>query len=94
MSSPIKLGVQSKTAMVSLQDDRKVFPSIKLERQTSQPKLDMPPSLSLKNQPKGTTDAPQRPPMRIMYFNTIPAELRIKIYKMTWEPRLVTITRR
>ncbi|KAK2600793.1 hypothetical protein N8I77_010300 [Diaporthe amygdali] len=93
-SSPIKLGVQPKTAMVPLQDDRKVFPSIKLERQTSQPKLDMPSSLSLKNQPKGTTDAPRRPPMRIMYFNTIPAELRIKIYKMTWEPRLVTITRR
>ncbi|KAL1866507.1 hypothetical protein Daus18300_006742 [Diaporthe australafricana] len=87
------LGNQFEMSMRSIQENRRASPSFKLRHWNNEPKLSMSPSLNLKEQPKAAADASQHQMSTNVEFNTLPAELRVNIYKMTWEPRHVIISR-
>jgi hypothetical protein len=87
-SPDVKAGGQLEPLVFPPKDDRKLSLSINLQHQTSLITLGLGHSLDLNSCPEEEAEKTLR-----TTFTTLPAELRVKIYKMTWEPRRVTLVR-
>lgn len=90
----MKSDTQSEKSGVSTQDERKLSLSINSKNETSPSKLSMTLPLHLKEQPEVVAvDVSRGNATTTTTFNDLPAELRVKIYAMSWEPRRVNLTR-
>lgn len=79
---------------ISAQDDRKLFLSTDLKNEISPSNLGMNSPINLKEQPEGgVANVSHEDATATATFNTLPAEIRVKIYAMGWEPRRVTLAR-
>ncbi|KAH8757629.1 hypothetical protein F5883DRAFT_683635 [Diaporthe sp. PMI_573] len=87
-SPDVKASGQLEPLVFPPKDDRKLSLSINLQHQTSLITLGLGHSLDLNSCPEEEAEKTMR-----TTFTTLPAELRVKIYKMTWEPRRVTLVR-
>ncbi|KAI7785816.1 hypothetical protein LA080_005933 [Diaporthe eres] len=94
-SSNFKLESRLEKSGGAARDERKQSLSPNLKHDASLPKLSMTPQINLNEQAEGeATDVSRRDEATTkVTFKTLPAELRIKIYAMTWEPRRVVLTR-
>ncbi|KAG6367406.1 hypothetical protein INS49_001595 [Diaporthe citri] len=94
-SPKVKLESQFEKSGGAAQDEKKQSLSLNLKHGGSLPKLSMTPQINLNDQPEGeATDVLRRDEAATQpTFNTLPAELRLKIYAMSWEPRRVILSR-
>lgn len=77
-----------------MQDERKLSLSINLKDENSSFKLNMASPLNFKEKLEGgAADIPCDDATTSHTLSTLPAELRFKIYAMSWEPRRVTLAR-
>lgn len=76
------------------EDGGQLSSSTNLEHQASQLTLSPPRSPKVNSPPEEQAADATRGGKKVKAnFKTLPAELRVKIYKMTWEPRRVTLAR-
>lgn len=93
-SPDITLDDQLEELVFPPKDERKMSLPFNLVHQTSLLTLGLSPTTSPDMHPaKGAADVSHADETTKTTFSTLPAELRVKIYEMTWEPRRVTLTR-
>lgn len=88
------MDIQFEKLDISAQDDQKLFLSIDLKNEISPSKSNINPPINLKEQPEGgVANVLHDDATATATFNTLPAEIRVKIYAMCWKPRRVTLAR-